>query len=108
MPTRRLTDQFVERVKSPAKGRISYFDASFPGLEMRHSEFGHKGFYLLYRMPGDPRLRRVKLGIYPPSNPRALGFSPPRRSTRSMPASIPVPSASATAGPVPKSIRSTP
>jgi integrase len=69
MPTRRLTDQFVERVKPPAKGRISYFDASFPGLEMRHSEFGHKGFYLLYRMPGDPRLRRVKLGIYPHVKP---------------------------------------
>jgi integrase len=75
MPTRRLTDQFVERVKPPAKGRVSYFDAAFPSLELRHSEFDHKAFYLLYRMPGDPRLRRIKLGIYPhikPARARAL------------------------------------
>ena len=69
MPTRRLTDQFVERVKPPARGRISYFDAAFPSLELRHSEHDHKGFYLLYRMRGDPRLRRLKLGIYPHIKP---------------------------------------
>jgi hypothetical protein len=69
MPTRRLTDQFVERVKPPSQGRVSYFDAAFPSLELRHSEHDHKSFYLLYRMRGDPRLRRLKLGIYPHIKP---------------------------------------
>jgi hypothetical protein len=31
MPTKKLTDLFVERVKPPASGRIEYFDASFGG-----------------------------------------------------------------------------
>jgi integrase len=44
---------------------VSYFDAAFPSLELWHSEFDHKAFYLLYRMHGDPRLRRLKLGIFP-------------------------------------------
>ena len=35
MPTRKLTDLFVERVKPPARGRLEYFDASFPALALR-------------------------------------------------------------------------
>src|SRR4029079_10719123 len=69
MPTKRLTDQFVERVKPPAKGRVEYFDAAFPSLALRHSEHGHKSFSVFYRMPGSRRLRRYKLGTYPQLNP---------------------------------------
>jgi integrase len=69
MPRKRLTDQFVERLKPPAKGRVSYFDASFPGLELQHTAFDRRTWYLLFRMQGDPKLRRVKLGVYPHINP---------------------------------------
>ena len=69
MPTKRLTDQFVERVKPPAKGRVEYFDAAFPSLALRHSEHDHKSFSVFYRMPGSKRLRRYKLGTYPQLNP---------------------------------------
>jgi integrase len=75
MPRKRLTDQYVERLKPPAKGRTSYFDASFPGLELQHTAFGHRSWYLLYRMRDDPRLRRLKVGSYPhikPARARAL------------------------------------
>ena len=30
MTTKKLTDLFVERVTTPARGRAEYFDASFP------------------------------------------------------------------------------
>ena len=69
MATKRLTDQFVERVKPPAKGRVEYFDAAFPSLALRHSEHDHKSFSVFYRMPGSKRLRRYKLGTYPQLNP---------------------------------------
>jgi integrase len=69
MPTKRLTDQFVERVKPPTKGRIEYFDAAFPSLALRHSEHDHKSFSVFYRMPGSSRLRRYKLGSYPQLSP---------------------------------------
>ena len=69
MPTKRLTDQFVERVPPPARGRVEYFDAAFPALSLRVSEHGHKSWSLFYRGNGNPKLRRYKLGIYPPVKP---------------------------------------
>ena len=75
MPTKRLTDQFVERLKPPPSGRVEYFDAAFPALALRVSEHGHKSWSLFYRMPGSSRLRRFKLGTHPqlkPARARAL------------------------------------
>jgi integrase len=69
MPTKRLTDQFVERLRPPARGRVEYFDASFPALSLRVSEHGHKSWSLFYRVDGNPKLRRYKLGIYPQVKP---------------------------------------
>jgi integrase len=69
MPTKRLTDQFVERVPAPAHGRVEYFDAAFPSLSLRVSEHGHKSWSLFYRVDGNPKLRRYKLGIYPQVKP---------------------------------------
>jgi integrase len=69
MPTKRLTDQFVERVSSPSRGRVEYFDAAFPALSLRVSEHGHKSWSLFYRVNGNPKLRRYKLGIYPHIKP---------------------------------------
>jgi integrase len=69
MPTKRLTDQFVERVPPPAHGRVEYFDAAFPALSLRVSRYGHKSWSLFYRVNGNPKLRRYKLGIYPQVKP---------------------------------------
>jgi integrase len=69
MPTKRLTDQFVERLRPPAHGRVEYFDASFPALSLRVSEHGHKSWSLFYRVNGNPKLRRYKIGIYPQVKP---------------------------------------
>jgi integrase len=68
MPTRKLTDLFVERVKAPTGGRrVEYFDAAFPGLALRVTNRGRKSFSLHYRMHG--RLRRLTLGSYPAIKP---------------------------------------
>jgi integrase len=67
MPTKRLTDLFVERVKPPARGRIEYFDAAFGGLALRVTEKGHKSWSLHYRIGG--RLRRLTIGSYPAIKP---------------------------------------
>jgi integrase len=69
MPTKRLTDQFVERLPPPSRGRVEYFDAAFPALSLRVSEHGHKAWSIFYRVNGNPRLRRYKLGIYPHIKP---------------------------------------
>jgi integrase len=67
VPTKRLTDQFVERVKPPAHGRVDYFDASFPALSLRVSEHGGKSWCLFYRING--RQRRYTLGRHPAIKP---------------------------------------
>jgi hypothetical protein len=70
MPTKRLTDQFVERVAPPAGGRrVEYFDAAFPALSLRVGRYGHKSWSIFYRVNGNPKLRRYKLGIYPHVKP---------------------------------------
>jgi hypothetical protein len=69
MPTKRLTDQFVERLQPPSRGRVEYFDAAFPALSLRVSEHGHKAWSIFYRVNGNPKLRRYKLGIFPHIKP---------------------------------------
>ena len=67
MPTTKLTELFVERVKPPTKGRVEYFDAAFGGLALRVTKHGHKSWSIYYRMHG--RLRRLTLGAYPTIKP---------------------------------------
>ena len=67
MPTRKLTDLFVERAKPPARGRVEYFDAAFPGLALRITENGGKSWCAFYRFKG--RLRRFTIGRYPAIKP---------------------------------------
>jgi integrase len=67
LPTKKLTDLFVERVKPPPKGRVEYFDAAFGGLALRITEKGHKSWSLHYRLHG--RLRRYTFGSYPAIKP---------------------------------------
>jgi integrase len=63
MPTKGLTELFVERVKPPSRGREEYFDAVSGGLALRVTEKGHKSWSLFYRAGG--RLRRYTIGSYP-------------------------------------------
>jgi integrase len=67
MPTQKLTDLFVERVKPPESGRVEYFDASFPGLALRVTVNGGKSWCAFYRFKG--RLRRFTIGAYPTIKP---------------------------------------
>lgn len=67
MPTKKLTDLFVERVKPPGSGSVEYFDASWPGLSLRVTKGGAKSWCLFYRLNG--RLRRFTLGRYPAIEP---------------------------------------
>jgi integrase len=67
MPTRKLTDRVVERAKPPARGRVEYFDAAFPGLAIRITENGGKSWCAFYRFKG--RLRRFTIGRYPAIKP---------------------------------------
>jgi integrase len=67
MPTQKLTDLFVERVKPPADGRAEYFDAAFPGLALRVTMNGSKSWCAFYRFKG--RLRRFTIGAYPAIKP---------------------------------------
>ncbi len=68
MPTIKLTDLAVKRLKLPAEGQTDYFDATLPGFGVRVSEKGRKSFVLMYRGPnkrGKRVLRRLTLGAYP-------------------------------------------
>jgi integrase len=67
VPTQKLTDIFVERVRLPPSGRIEYFDASFPGLALRVTANGAKSWCAFYRFKG--RLRRFTIGSYPAIKP---------------------------------------
>src|ERR1700722_2975695 len=67
MPTRKLTDLFVEHTKPPPHGRVEFFDSSFGGLALRVSDKGYKSWSLHFRMGG--RLRRYTIGSYPAIKP---------------------------------------
>jgi integrase len=64
---KKLTDLFVERVAPPAKGRVEYFDTTFPALALRITETGSKSWSLFYRAGG--RQRRYTIGSYPAFKP---------------------------------------
>ena len=69
MPRKKLTDLCVDRVAPPAKGRVEYFDTTFPALALRITDTGHKSWSLFYRNAG--RLRRYTIGTYPAFDPAA-------------------------------------
>ena len=60
-----FTDLLIQSVKAPAIGQIELFDVRAPGLSVRCGARGAKAFYLTYRMKGDRKRRRGKLGVYP-------------------------------------------
>jgi len=60
-----FTDLLIQKLKAPASGQTELFDARAPGLSVRCGASGTKAFYLTYRMKGDRKRRRGKLGVYP-------------------------------------------
>lgn len=63
MPTISFTVRKLESLKSPASGRIDYWDQGFPGFGLRISESGTRTWVLMYRTQ-DGRQRRLKIGRY--------------------------------------------
>ena len=60
MPTMKLTQLAVERLKPPAAGRVEYFDSQLPGFAIRISETGRKTWIAMYRVSG--KLVRETIG----------------------------------------------
>jgi integrase len=66
MPKVTLTDRFVAGAK-PAKGdrQTYFFDGKTPGLALRVSDTGHKGWTFQFTPPGESERARMTLGSYP-------------------------------------------
>jgi integrase len=60
MPTLKLTQAAVERLKPPSSGRIEVWDSQLPGFGVRISDTGRKTWQAFYRV--DRRMVREKLG----------------------------------------------
>jgi len=79
MPTVKLTDAAVQRLKAPRGGRVDYFDASLPGFALRvagptdRTPEGRRTWTLFYRYGGTQK----RLSFDPPYP--ALGLAEARR-----------------------------
>jgi integrase len=60
MPTTKLTQAAVERLKTPEQGRIDYWDSQLPGFGIRISDSGRRTWTALYRVGG--KLVRETIG----------------------------------------------
>jgi integrase len=59
-----LTDLAIRKLATPASGQRELFDGNAPGLSVRVGASGAKTFYLSYRVKGERKKRRGKLGRY--------------------------------------------
>jgi len=60
MPTTKLTQVAVEKLKAPGQGRMQYWDSQLPGFGIRVSDSGGKTWVALYRVGG--KLVRETIG----------------------------------------------
>ena len=65
MPVKNLTAQWVAKAPALPTGRVDYFDQRMTGLGLRVSPTGAKTWFVMYRVKGDPRKRRLTLDGYP-------------------------------------------
>ena len=67
MPTIRLTDAAISRLRKPETGRVEYWDSHTRGLGLRLSASGSKSWVLITRTlrAGEWKQQRVTLGSYP-------------------------------------------
>jgi len=87
---RRFTEQMLERLRPPTRGRIELGDEVVPGLVLRVTTSGVKSFSVIYKVPGEGgvsesgrllagKQHRVTLGQYP-----ALGLAQAREQAREL------------------------
>ena len=60
MPTMKLTQIAVDKLKPPKTGRLEFFDAHLPGFGLRIADTGHKAWVVFYRVGG--KQRRYTIG----------------------------------------------
>ena len=65
MPTIPFTVRKLESLKSPASGRVDYWDEDVPGFGLRISAAGKRTWVAMYRTK-EGRQRRLKLGTFLP------------------------------------------
>ena len=53
MPTIKLTQPAIEKLKALPSGRIEYWDNQLPGFGLRISETGRKTWVVMYRVGGN-------------------------------------------------------
>ena len=63
---KRITDEFLERTKSPKTGQKSVTFPGYPGLSWRISQGGKRSWSFLYRFNGKPE--RWTFGVFPAVN----------------------------------------
>src|SRR6059036_2274363 len=64
MPTTKLTERFLDRVKPDPARQVEWWDKSLPGFGVRVAPGGTRTFTVLYRLHG--KLTRRSLGSLPP------------------------------------------
>lgn len=77
MATVEMTARWLERLKPPAAGRDEYLDEKVSGLGLRVSFTGRMVWYVVFRVKGDSKLRRLTLDPFP-----ALGLADARDEGR--------------------------
>jgi len=65
MPVVNITAFWLGKVKTPSQGREEWFDETLSGFGLRVSFSGKKTWFVMYRIEGDRRKRRLILGGYP-------------------------------------------
>ena len=66
--TYRLTETLCKTLPAPEKGNRLYFDSVLPGLSIRVTAAGSRGWVLTYRTAG--RQRRMTIGAWPAWSPK--------------------------------------
>jgi integrase len=65
MPTIPFNVRKIDSLKLPDRGRVDYWDEDTPGFGLRLSDKGSRTWMVMYRVKGDGRQRRLKIGTYP-------------------------------------------
>jgi len=65
MPTIPFTIRKLESLKTPDEGRVDYWDEDTPGFGLRISDRNMRTWMVMYRVKGDGRQRRLKIGTFP-------------------------------------------
>lgn len=61
MPQKKLTQLVVDGIAPPKAGRVELFDKNLPAFGLRIASSGHKSWTVMYRLPGDPKVRRYTI-----------------------------------------------